>query len=128
MLDMKKWPQFAPITHWVYRLEYGLLALGILVALYARHTLFADLDLGMTLLLALLPDVVFLAILPAMKHGHWPTWGASLYNATHNYGTWFLLMIAGFFVTGGLYWPLWAWALHISVDRVIGFNLRINNK
>ncbi len=124
MLDMEKWPAYAPVSHWIYRLEYALLALGILVALYARHSIFADLDLGMTLLFLMLPDAPFLAILPAIKHGAWPKWGATLYNLTHSYATWFALMIAAFVASGGLYWPSWAWALHISIDRTIGFNLR----
>jgi len=124
MLDMKKWPAYAPLTHWVYRLEYSMLALGMLAALYLHAALFKDLDIGMTVLLALMPDVVFLAILPAMKSGHWPAWGATLYNVTHSYVTWFVLMAFTSFLAGGIYWPMWAWAVHISVDRAIGFNLR----
>ncbi len=126
MLDMKKWPPYAPVGHWLYRVEYAALALGILAALYARATLFHDLDVGMTVLLALMPDVVFLAILPTMKGGHWPSWGTAAYNFTHHYITWAALMLAAFLYTGALYWPLWAWAFHISVDRAIGFNLRLN--
>lgn len=124
MLDMKKWPAYAPAGHWIYRLEYALLSLGILAALYFRATVFKDLDLALTFLFLVLPDAPFLAILPAIKEGHWPKWGAAAYNFTHSYLTWAALMLAAFIYTGALYWPVWAWALHISIDRAIGFNLR----
>ncbi|MBI4360742.1 DUF4260 family protein [Candidatus Micrarchaeota archaeon] len=124
MLDMKKWPSYLPMNHRLYRVEYALLALGFLGLLYWR-SLNGGLDVWLTLLLVVLPDAPFLAILPAMKNGRWPSWGSMAYNFTHSYATWLVAAAILWYVpTGFSWWPLLGWAFHISVDRAIGFMLR----
>ncbi len=128
MLGMKKWPGFLPTNHFLFRIEYAVLCIGLLMALHWR-ALNGGLDLGLTLLFLLLPDAPFLAILPALKRngkdaGQWPEWAAAAYNVTHSYVTWMLMVGLAWHVTSIPWWPLLGAFLHVSIDRAIGFSLR----
>ncbi len=119
----KNWPGFLPVDALLYKAEYALAGALLFGLLYLRNS-FASLDVGATVVFALLPDVVFLAILPFMRKGKWPSWGANLYNFSHSFVVWVFAVAVSWLAFNAFFWPILGWALHVCIDRVIGFNLR----
>jgi hypothetical protein len=76
------------------------------------------------------PDLTFLAAARAheeVSHGQLPRKAVAFYNIAHR--TWIPLALAGVYALGPLDAPaaftfLLGWMLHITVDRVAGYNLR----
>lgn len=110
----------------LHRVEHALLAAvlaGVLAWLifWERRT-----DPWRALGWLVMPDLVFIpiAIASRSRGGRWPAWGAALYNASHSYVT----MLASWAISSGaaghLVLPMLAWALHIELDRALGFDLR----
>lgn len=123
MLEFKKWPGYAPASHWLYKLEHALASLALLAALHLA-SIRAGLDLAPTAFFLLAPDLPLVAIVLASRKGKWPPWGSNAYNFTHNFAVWLAALAVALHLTGTIYWPVFAWALHITLDRTIGFNLR----
>lgn len=110
----------------LHRIEHALLAIALAAflgwAIFVAHWT----DAWRALAWFVVPDLVFIpiAIASRSRGGRWPRWGAPLYNAAHTYVT----MLAGWalssFMSGHVVWPMLAWALHLEVDRALGFDLR----
>jgi hypothetical protein len=62
---------------------------------------------------------------PAAARGYLPPRGVWLYNLWHTYTVPAVLWIGGLLLVAVANpWPLLGWAIHISVDRLLGFGLR----
>lgn len=110
----------------LHRIEHALLALAL--AGFLGWLVFVEraTDQWRTLAWLIIPDLVFVPILIASRSrgGRWPAWGASLYNAAHTYVSMLIGWAGASLVAGHIVWPMLAWALHIEVDRALGFDLR----
>lgn len=110
----------------IHRLEHALVALALAALLGWIVFVERATDPWRVLAWLVAPDLVFVPIALASRSrgGRWPAWGASLYNAAHTY----LSMLPGWLgasmIAGHVVWPMLAWALHIEVDRALGFDLR----
>jgi hypothetical protein len=124
MVKKKFGPGFLPINSLTYRIEYIFLALFILGVLIWRALIVKDLNIFQTIFFAIMPDLVFIPIIIKMKRRNWPSWGSSLYNIFHNWGLFVVLLILFWFVLGEFPWPILGLALHITLDRIFGYNLR----
>lgn len=127
----KKKNQFGPDyllqSSMIYRIEFALVALAIVAVLHWRAVQFQDLDIGLTVLFALLPDIVFIPILLFQKNGDWPKWGAKLYNFSHTALLWIPLVFLARAVNLSLFWPMLGALFHLAADRAMGFLLRKEN-
>jgi hypothetical protein len=85
-------------------------------------------DLVTLLFFGALPDLVsFIPIgLTSSNNseGAWPSWGASLYNLFHTILIWTLVFAIAWILLRAPYLPLFAWLLHITIDRWVGYTLR----
>lgn len=110
----------------LHRVEHAVLALALAalmgwIVFAARWT-----DVWRALGWVVVPDLVFIPIAFMMRSrgGRWPRWGAPLYNAAHTYATMLPSWLLASLVAGHVVWPMLAWALHIELDRALGFDLR----
>lgn len=110
----------------LHRVEHALLALG-LAGLLGWFVFFdARTDVWRVLAWLVAPDLVFvpIAIAGRSRGGQWPRWGAALYNAAHTYASMLIGFAGASLVAGHVVWPMLGWALHIEIDRALGFDLR----
>ena len=71
------------------------------------------------------PDLaLFLGIDPALEKGRLPPRAVPVYNALHSYAGPVLLGLAALGAGSGWTMGAIAWALHISLDRAIGYGKR----
>jgi hypothetical protein len=123
-------PGFLRLNSWIYRTEYAVATLAIVILLFGwRWLIVKDLPLPsllLTVFWAIWPDLAaFVPIGVAMKgSGTWPSWGPALYNSVHNLLVWGAVFLLWSVLTGQIGWPLLAWAGHITADRAAGFYLR----
>jgi len=76
---------------------------------------------------AVFPDVVsFLGIGLSSKRKEWPSWGSNLYNFFHTFLVWGGVLAISWIALGVVYWPLFGWLGHITVDRAVGYALRVH--
>jgi hypothetical protein len=54
----------------------------------------------------------------------WPRWGPSAHNVVHTFLVWGAVVVAWALVAGSPHWALVGWALHIAMDRAVGYDLR----
>ena len=113
------------ITRFPGRLASGLLALLLGVALAAA--LVAPVGGGwQAVAFALAPDVaLFAGVAPGLARGRLHPRAVPLYNALHHAAGPLLLGIAALFWLG-VPWLIGAlaWAVHIAVDRAVGYGAR----
>ena len=121
---MRALPVPLSTTRFRSRLAYGLLALLLGAALAA--TLLAPGGGGrQALAFALLPDLALLAAAPGLTRGQLHPRAVPLYNALHHFAGPLLLGLAALlglgvpWLAGAL-----AWAVHIVVDRAVGYGPR----
>jgi hypothetical protein len=75
---------------------------------------------------AIFPDLAaFLPIGLSSKSREWPSWGSGVYNSFHTYLTWGTVFVVSWAAFGAVYWPLFGWLGHITVDRAVGYGLRL---
>jgi hypothetical protein len=123
-------PGFLRLNSWVYRAEYAVATIAILALLFGwRWLILNDLPwpgLVLTIFWAIWPDLAaFVPIgIASRKSQDWPSWGPTLYNGVHNLLVWAAVFVVWSYVSGGIVWPLLAWAGHITADRAVGFYLR----
>lgn len=110
----------------LHRIEHACLALALAaflgwIVFVARWT-----DGWRVLVWLVVPDLVFVPIAFGMRSrgGRWPRWGAPLYNAAHTYVSMLAGWIGASIIAGHVIWPMLAWALHLEIDRALGFDLR----
>lgn len=120
-------PPFLRLDGWPYRLEMATAGIAVLVLLfYWRWWAVGDLDLALTVFWLVWPDLV--AFLPIGVAGRgrpsWPSWGPTLYDASHSYLVWLAVFVPWSLWAGGVVWPLLGWVGHIAVDRAVGYYLR----
>lgn len=109
----------------LHRTEYLALALVLVgVAIVAKD------QLGWTFWLFLLaPDLFGLVpasfMGPASARGYLPPRGVWLYNIWHTFTPPLVIAVTLYLlIQVASPWPLLGWAMHISVDRLLGFGLR----
>jgi len=119
-------PPFLRLTSWPYRAEMAAATLAILALFVWRGLYVGDLDVAATVFWFLWPDLAaFVPIGAAMARGRaWPSWGSRLYNAFHTFLVWGPVFLIWSYVAGGMVWPLLGWAMHITMDRTVGYYLR----
>ena len=110
----------------LHRIEHAVLALALAGLLGWLVFVVRATDAWRALAWLVAPDLVFIPILVASRSrgGRWPAWGAALYNAAHTYASMLPGWIGASLVAGHVVWPMLAWALHVEIDRALGFDLR----
>ena len=127
-------PGFLRLNSWVYRVEYAVATITILVLLLGwRWIILNDLPWPSLLLVvfwAIWPDLAAFVPIGIASRGSrdWPRWGPALYNSVHNLLLWGAVFVVWSFLAGQIVWPLLAWAGHITADRAAGFYLRSPSK
>ena len=117
-------PDFLPATDIRYKAEYALASVLLLAFAYLKF-LSGQINLASTAFFAVMPDLVFIPILLSWNGRKWPAWGISAYNLTHSLVVFSLaVLVAAWLNSWQFYLPFLGWALHICIDRTIGFNLR----
>jgi Domain of unknown function (DUF4260) len=115
-----------PIVHrqTARRAAYAVLSsvlLAIAIALLVAH------DGGWWLFAAFIvaPDLALLAgMSPALQKGQLHPRAVPLYNALHSFWGPAVLALAGIVLPLGAVIGALAWALHISIDRTVGYGMR----
>ena len=119
-------PDFLPISAIHYKTEYLFISIALIYLLYQQYAI-GKLDITLLILFGVLPDLVFLPMLPFLKNKNWPSWGSKLYNLFHSLATFFIIFTLSWITLGSIFWPLLGWALHITIDRTVGYTLRNNS-
>ncbi len=119
-------PPFARLASWPYRAEMLLLTLVLTGFLVGRAITVRDVDWAWTGFWFLWPDLVaFVPIGVAARGGAgWPSWGSALYDILHTFLLWLPAFLAAWLWLGTPWWPLLGWAVHITMDRTVGYYLR----
>jgi Domain of unknown function (DUF4260) len=111
-------------TQTARRAAYAVLSsvlLAIAIALLVAH------DGGWWLFVAFIvaPDLALLAgMSPALQKGQLHPRAVPLYNALHSFWGPVVLALAGIVLPLGAVIGALAWALHISIDRTVGYGMR----
>ena len=127
-------PGFLRLNSWVYRAEYAVATIAILVLLFGWRWLILDAlpwtSLALVAFWAIWPDLAAFVPIGIASRGSrdWPSWGPVLYNSLHNLLFWGAVFVVWSYLTGQIAWPLFAWAGHITADRAVGFYLRSPGK
>ncbi len=122
-------PDFQAASSKLYRLEYAVVTIAILVFLIYRWLYLGGLDWASTFFWILFPDLVaFIPIGISSKRKEWPTWGSYLYNTVHTFLIWGFAFALSWLVFGAPYWPILGWLGHITADRAIGYGLRSSSR
>lgn len=119
-------PPFSRLNAWPYRVEMLAFTVGLVAYLVWRALTHADVDVLWTLFWFLWPDLgSFIPLGLAARGGSaWPSWGSGLYNALHTFLVWLPVFVLASFWLGSPSWPLLGWAVHITMDRAVGYYLR----
>lgn len=123
-------PGFRGTNSWLFRIEYAVGTLALVLALVGGPWGPARLGslgaIGAAVFWFLWPDLLaFVPIgLVGVRGGEWPRWGPALYNTGHHLAVWAGVFVAWSWLTGGIAWPLIGWAIHITLDRAVGYTLR----
>ncbi len=115
MAKQPKWgPGYQPVDSLLYRAEYAVLFLSVIVYLGWRGTRIAGTDV--TIYWAafafwiVFPDLAaFIPIGLASRNRQWPNWGYRLYNTIHTMVVWALAFGASWILFGSPYWPIMGW-------------------
>jgi Domain of unknown function (DUF4260) len=119
-------PAFQDARSKLYRSEYGLISVVILIFLGWRYfqtpSLFFILEI---IFWAIFPDLAsFIPIGLSSNKRAWPRWGALVYNFFHTILVWALVFVIAFLIFKTPRWELLGWLAHISADRAVGYGLR----
>lgn len=118
-------PGFQSATSRLYRAEYAVASIAIIGYLIWRTFNLGGIDWLEVIFWAAFPDLAaFIPIGASSKRREWPSWGATLYDIFHTLlipGIAFVVLWA---TLGFVYWPLFGWLGHITVDRASGYALR----
>jgi hypothetical protein len=108
-------------TRLLYRLEWMALALALIWLMIVQVDWSQPLQIGLVIFFAIMPDFAMFAF-PAVQRG--ASWPFALYNGLHNFVVW-MLAAAAFYLLGlSITGAILAWAIHIAIDRVVGYALR----
>lgn len=106
------------------RLAYGALSVVLLAGL-AFEVAATDTPWWLVVVFLLGPDMaLFLGIGSGLEKGQLHPRAVPLYNALHRYWGPAALAIASIVLPEGWLAAALAWALHVSVDRTVGYGLR----
>jgi hypothetical protein len=106
------------------RIAYAVLSAVLLIAL-ALEVATADVPWWLVVVFLLGPDIaLFLGIGSGLEKGQLHPRAVPLYNALHRYWGPAILALASIVLPSGFLAAALAWALHVSVDRTVGYGLR----
>jgi len=118
-------PRFQDARSRLYRAEYSVISITIFAYLVWRTFYLGGVDWLQVVFWAVFPDVVsFLSIGLSSKKKEWSSWGSTLYNFFHTFLVWGAALAISWIALGVVYWPLFGWLGHITVDRAVGYALR----
>ena len=119
-------PGFQGAQSRLYRAEYALTSLAILVILGWRYTQSPSLFFILEIIFwAIFPDLTaFIPIGLSSSKRTWPSWGAYVYNFFHTMLVWALVFGVTYIIFKTPRWELLGWLGHITVDRSVGYGLR----
>jgi hypothetical protein len=118
-------PGFQDARSKLFRLEYAAASIAIVGYLVWRSVYLGGVDWLQVIFWVVFPDLAsFIPIGASSKRREWPPWGAKLYNVFHTVLIWGLAFAASWLALGVVYWPLFGWLGHITVDRAAGYTLR----
>ncbi len=108
-------------TRLLYRLEWLALSMVLIWLMVVQVDWSQPLHIGLVIFFAIMPDLAMFAFPAAQRGAGWPY---ALYNGLHNYVVW-LLVAALFYLLGlAITATILAWAIHIAIDRAVGYALR----
>jgi hypothetical protein len=121
-------PPFQGAQSKLYRAEYALISLAILIILGWRYTQSPSIVFVLEIIFwAIFPDLAaFIPIGLSSDKRAWPSWGAFVYNFFHTILIWALVFGVTFLIFKTPRWELLGWLGHITVDRSVGYGLRQN--
>lgn len=106
------------------RIAYAALTV-VLIAALALEVAATDTPWWLVVVFLLGPDIaLFVGIGSGLEKGQLHPRAVPLYNALHRYWGPAALAVASFVLPEGWLAAALAWALHISVDRTVGYGLR----
>jgi Domain of unknown function (DUF4260) len=118
-------PGFQDARSKLFRLEYAAASIAIVGYLVWRSVYLGGVDWLQVIFWVVFPDLAsFIPIGASSKRRDWPPWGAKLYNVFHTVLIWAVALAVSWLALGVVYWPLFGWLGHITVDRAVGYTLR----
>jgi len=118
-------PGFQDARSSLYRAEYAAISITIIAFLIWR-TIYVEVDWLQVAFWVIFPDLVaFAGIGLSSRRRKWPSWGSTLYNLFHTILLWEGCFLGAWAAFGTPYWPLLGWLGHISIDRAVGYTLRV---
>jgi hypothetical protein len=105
----------------LYRLEWLAITVALSWYLIAQVDWSQSRNIALVVFFAILPDIALFAF-PAVRRG--ASWPYALYNALHNYVIWLLAAVVLHLLGFNLGVTILAWAIHIALDRTVGYALR----
>jgi len=106
------------------RIAYAVLTV-VLIAALALEVAATDTSWWLVVVFLLGPDIaLFLGVGSGLEKGQLHPRAVPLYNALHRYWPPATLALASIVLPEGWLAAALAWALHISLDRAIGYGLR----
>ena len=106
------------------RIAYAALT-AVLIAALALEVAATDTPWWLVIVFLLGPDIaLFLGIGSGLEKGQLHPSAVPLYNALHRYWGPAALALASIVLPEGWLAAALAWALHVSVDRTVGYGLR----
>ena len=106
------------------RIAYAALT-AVLIAALAFEVAATDTPWWLVVVFLLGPDIaLFLGIGSGLEKGQLHPRAVPLYNALHRYWGPAALALASIFLPEGWLAAALAWAVHVSVDRTVGYGLR----
>lgn len=119
-------PGFQDARSKLFRAEYAAFSLAIIAYLVWQSIYLGGIDWLQVIFWVAFPDLIsFIPIGASSKRKDWPSWGPSLYNVFHTMLIWGVAFVGFWVILGHVYWPLLGWLGHITVDRAVGFTLRV---
>lgn len=118
-------PGFQDARSRLYRAEYAAASVTIFAYLAWRAIYVGGIDWLQFTFWLIFPDLLpFAGIGLSSKKREWPAWGSGLYNLFHTFLLWGAVFAASWAALGTIYWPLFGWLGHITLDRTVGYALR----
>jgi Domain of unknown function (DUF4260) len=118
-------PGFQDARSKLFRLEYAAASIAIVGYLVWRSVYLGGVDWLQVIFWVVFPDLAsFIPIGASSKRRDWPPWGAKLYNVFHTVLIWAVALAVSWLALGVVYWPLFGWLGHITMDRAVGYTLR----